>query len=366
MITNSRFLIVLSSHITSDISENTLYDVLDEFNKENIDVCISTHTTMGIERMSKIVRYLVYDSNNNWVYANDFFSNIDLLSDDNCSNGNSNLYVGSEGLQASCLIPGPEYSKPALSIIRNGVSVAMANCYDWVVYLEYDIPTPSNGFKKFIENKIELLKLYNKDVFYYEHSGDTDYLWGGFFIAKTDLIYSSNYLMKKNWVTDSKKWIEVWGNTPFEYCVLKCIREVSNNKLVRKIAEECEDVWGIKNYTDLSRSYESHKSKIGKGIICHIYPKKINDNQYRLYLLKYNNNPLQTIKNLKVSIDNKSVFFVETENICEYCYNFTEVEINSSNTSVKLEYKINNKFIVEEYMLKDIYKIHKYLMSINF
>jgi hypothetical protein len=366
MSTNNKFLIILSSHITSNISEDALYTALSEFYEENIDVCISTHTTMGIERMSKIVKYVVYDSNNDWVYANDFFSNVDLLSEDNCSNGNSNLYVGSEGLQASCLIPGPEYSKPALSIIRNGVSIAMANCYEWVVYLEYDIPTPPNGFKQFIENKIELLKLNNKDIFYYEHSGDTDYLWGGFFIAKTNLLYSSTFLMKKDWVSDVKKWIQVWGNTPFEYCVLKCIREASRKLIVKKISEDCENIWGIKNYTELSRSYSFHKARIGKGIICHIYPKKINDSTYRLYLLKYNNNPLQIIKNLKVSVDNKSVLFIETENICEYCYNFTEIEITTIDESVKLEYEINNKCIVEKYMLKDLYKIHKYLITINF
>jgi len=171
-------------------------ETLKHLQDNNIDVCISTHCNKYLEELSLYAKYIIYDYNNELVVVKDFLDNIDLI-DDSCNiNGSvDNFFTfdySGDSPVASRFIPGPEHSKPALILLRNGVQVAHSNQYKWVIYLEYDLPIPIGGYKKFIEDKISILENNNKECFYYiSNLTYNQYLWGGCFICKTNKLFSS-------------------------------------------------------------------------------------------------------------------------------------------------------------------------------
>lgn len=366
----NNYLVVFSSHINNDSKKEFAIETLKHLQDNNIDVCISTHCNKYLEELSLYAKYIIYDYNNELVVVKDFLDNIDLI-DDSCNiNGSvDNFFTfdySGDSPVASRFIPGPEHSKPALILLRNGVQVAHSNQYKWVIYLEYDLPIPIGGYKKFIEDKISILENNNKECFYYiSNLTYNQYLWGGCFICKTNKLFSSKKLMLDEWNTSVRMWIKYWGITPFEYCIRASIYEVLDYSEIHTeiFADTYKEYWNVDNYLNLSRSDLSFQQYSNTNL--HIYPV-LNNNQYDLYFLMFNFHVETIVNNVQIFINNNIVYDIKQYTIPAYGWLTQKIEYNL-NDFIELKYSLNpeGQIYSESFHTNDIEKIYKYMLRIT-
>ncbi len=214
----NNYLVVLASYINTDTKRDIVVDTLKHLKEQNIDVCMVMHSNQYLNDVVKYVKYLYYDYDNEYVDIQDFYTNTELLNDKNCSIGFSNVWLAGNDWNTRIHIK-PEYSRCALSLLRNGSIISHINNYDWVVYLEYDIPVPSAGYKKLIEDKINILNRDNKNCFFFKELTMDLPVWPAIMIFNSNKLYNS-YIVKDNWYSSKINWINFWGNTGFEFCIL--------------------------------------------------------------------------------------------------------------------------------------------------
>ena len=148
------YLVIVGSHVNSQFKKEWALELLTSLKNENIDVCLSTHSNEYLSELTELVDYLVYDYNNEFIYPSDLFKNADVFSPESMKYGYMNYYYNYEFGKISYNWPHTYHSKAVLILLKNGINVAHTNEYKWVIYIEYDMPIPIDGYKKFIENKI--------------------------------------------------------------------------------------------------------------------------------------------------------------------------------------------------------------------
>lgn len=365
------YLVVFSSHINSDSKKEFALETLKHLNDNNIDVCISTHCNKYLEELSIYSKFITYDYNNELVTVKDFLDNIDLINESCDINGSIDnfftLDYTSDSPVASRFIPGPEHSKSALILLRNGVQVAYSNHYRWVIYLEYDLPIPIGGYKKFIEEKISILENNNKECFYYiSNTLYNQYLWGGCVICKTDKLFSSKKLMTNNWNTNIREWIKCWGITPFEYCIRASIYEVLNiSEIYTEIFSDVyKEYWNVDNYLNLSRS-DSY-THLYPNTNLHLYPVLNINNKFDLYFLMFNFNVDTTVHHVQILVNNIIIYEIKQYDIPAYGWLVQKIEYKP-NDHIELKYNLTSggHLYSESFYTKDIETIYKYMLRMT-
>lgn len=370
---NKNYLLVLASYIDNDSKRDIVVDTLKCLKEENVDVCLVMHSNKYTDDIIPYVKYMYYDNDNEYITLESFSEYHELLNDENCSKGKNKLdrpvanwLAGNNWYVLD--YSKPEYTKSALSLIRNGNLIAYSQNYEWTIYLEWDIPVPIGGYKKLIEEKILLLKSENKKCFYYEFDKyEIKLKWPGIIIFDSKELYNSD-IINNNWHTSTYNWIKYWGNTSFEYCVNHLIDNTfGNNVIVRSISDECETLWGITNYIDLSRSYNLH-NRDTSNFILKICPKKIDD-IYELYLIMFSpiDNTNAEILNLQVYYDEKNIINYKKFRINPGGWYLEKLPNIENVESVKLLYQLDNKSSQKQQTLlsKSIDKMYKYIINLN-
>lgn len=289
------YLIILGSHVDTQKKRDIVIKTLEHFKDENIDVCLLTHCPNFLDDLSKHCKFVIYDNNNTYLTLQDYIDNSHLIPTDLKFKygAPSSIFYHSFG-ETIINIPGSPHSKSALSLLRNGIIVGKHNNYKWVVYLEYDIPIPKNGYKDFIETHLSELNQNNKDFFYYRNTTNNfNFLWGGFVIFKTETIFNDNKFIINPWYKTNKEWIENWYLGFFESIIEQhLINEHGVDKILHKdIVNHFKDFWDCDNYHNLSQfkfedTYHVNKPSFVENFKVYLFPQ-VNNGSKKIYLYYY-------------------------------------------------------------------------------
>jgi len=354
----NNFLVLLCGHVDTEEKKNLVLETLEGFEKEGIDVCYSAHTTDYLDEISKKVKFTIFDSNNQFVTKHDYIENIDLL--ENLENYGASINIKHESFgeiyDFRSLSP---HSRSALSLLKNGTMVSYSNLYKWSIYLEYDIPTPKYGYRKFIESKISILENENMNCFYYiNDSNNYKFLWGGLIIFETEYLHNNQKFINSDWYSSPRNWIFNWKLGFFEsICENILINSFGRDKiLIESITKDSLGVWSQINYRQIQKhSFDEIYGMFEKNIenqrfILNIYPSKRND-VYDLHLyINYNGIGELFISNIIVRNHQKILFKIDEISPNVGFWYMWPVEYNGSK-KVVLEYTLSNKTYTKNYSL---------------
>lgn len=378
---NKDYLVILCSHVDSPQKRDSIIETLTHLKEDGVDVCLSTHSTEYLNEISTHVKYVIYDNNNEYLTFQDYLNNAKYIESPSFYGSPNSIHYRPFG-NTSMSMPGSPHSKSALSLLRNGIIQSHLNNYKWTIYLEYDVLTPKNGFKNFIETKIAQLELENKKCFHYKSIFDSfNLLWGGFFLFETSPIFNFDKLINNKWYLNKDNWIKEWYLGFFESVVDFTFETVfgKDNIIKESIQEKCTEIWDVKDFTGIGKfQYEEtfyKKNKyLRKSFQIHLYPEIKNDLK-KIFLYYYNSGETKvsldkilvfSSKNLHLNIDNIDVL--------PFHWSLSSMVIDISKLSdddyITLMWKgttINETHSdIETIKVSDISYIHKNIININF
>jgi hypothetical protein len=365
------YLVIFASHIDNEDKKEIALKTLKSLKSEEVDVCISTHCGKYISELSNYCNYVLYDYDNSLVTIQDYYDNVELLNDTNCSIGSNIFWLGYSDMGYTEIYTYPEYSKAALMLLRNGIHIAKANEYKWIIYIEYDIPSPISGYKKLIEDNIKILDENKKLCFLYEaYLYGPNLIWPAFAIFDTDTFYNSDTMLKSKWYKNQTEWIKYWGNSGFEYCLEHCIKSTYTSDMVLRenIHNSVKKIWGVEDYANLSKSYTLRTKSV--SIIAHLYPNKTKNGNYTLYFTAFNTSDLNKIYDVKIKSENTILFNISEYELHPNAWWALEVPVDGADT-INLSYKVIEysgleKHFTQKINTKDLEKIHKYIMKFEY
>jgi hypothetical protein len=374
------YLVVFCSHVDSQSKKETVINTLEEFKKEGLDVCFSTHSPEYLDEISSYVKYVVYDNNNQFILKNDYLLNSDLIDSDYFKYGVS-AYKRYETFGTVIeLNPGSPHSKSALSLLKNGVSISRLNNYKWTIYLEYDIKKPVLGYKNFFDSQIKLLENSDKKCFHYNNSNNFQFLWGGFFLFDTERVFNNDLLMNTDWYSSSRSWIKTFKLGFFESVVESILKnsffaEEISNKL---ISEDSLRIWGIEKYIDLQKyhyeeTFYNGEYDLKKFFNINLYPAIKGDKTF-LVLFAHNLNGNTGVRVDNLQVKSLSQILISKNNlevpINGWYYERIDVTNFFENDIIKLNCRCDNGVdffnVSEEIKVKHIKNIHDNLLRIEF
>jgi hypothetical protein len=360
----NNYLLIVCAHVDSELKKDFLIKNLTELKNENVDVCLSTHSTMYLDELSNHVNYIVYDNNNDLITKQDYIDNSDLLDSSELSCYDVFNIKQSFTHSFGSVIdntPDSPHSRSALSLFKNGVVIAKSNSYKWVVYLEYDIQNPILGFKNFIQTKINLLTTLNKKCFYYSHDFKK-FLWGGFFICDTETISKNIKFFQTNW-SSKRDWIRNWKLGFFESILEFIFKETYTLEQIEEkiITEDCYHVWNIDSYHKLNnftfyQSINIDKIKPKLNLTVGIYPYFNNDYKLIFYVfnennfnikisninIKNNHNMLLNILYLPINVNSWYINHIPITDYDDILYITYDLSINEETISFSEKFNIKN------------------------
>lgn len=255
---NQKILYLVTSFQNSDEKVEHVISFIEKLKSMGVDICFSTHVGNGLDRISKLCEYVIFDNDNNPVKLPDAVEVIGSFPEHNLSKfytfksywlGQTNLIINNRFVEY--------HVKPALSLLKNGVLEAKKYGYDWIVYMEYDTLLPENGFdlKGYFENlSVELEKKNLKGLFYLCEGEDgfrNNVVWPFMLLGKTDLFTENEELMS-NWDRSEKTFFQTYGNLSFEE-ILQKIGEKNNKVEFRNAFRIKEDMgYNFNNVWELS------------------------------------------------------------------------------------------------------------------
>jgi hypothetical protein len=370
----NKCLLIICAHVDSELKKNFLIENLKELQNENIDVCLSTHSTMFLDELSNFVNYVVYDNNNHLITKQDYINNSDLIDSSKLSCFdvfNLKHSVTHDLFSVIDNIPDSPHSRSALSLFKNGLIIAKSNLYKWVVYLEYDIQKPKLGFKNLIETKIDLLTKLNKKCFYYSHDFKK-FLWGGFFICDVETICKNVKFFKTDW-NSKRDWIKNWRIGFFESIIKHVFEETYSLEEIEKkiITEECYNIWNINSYHELNNFTfnQSLNIKNKLNLTIGIYPYFNNDFKLTFYVFNTNNFTIN-INNIIIKNNDNVLLDILCLPINVGGWFIKQIPITSYDDMLYFTYDVsaNNKILTfsENFNLKYIKNIYNNLSRIEF
>ena len=143
----NKYLLILGAFVDTDDKKEYVLKLLQELRAQNIDVCLSAHTSMGISEFAKYCKYLIFDEDNQPLHRFDYKDNIQYLDETNIWS-KSCIFLNSKYARLDSYIPGSPHSMAALKVLKNGIDVALNNGYKWFTYMEYDIEQSPSGISK--------------------------------------------------------------------------------------------------------------------------------------------------------------------------------------------------------------------------
>jgi hypothetical protein len=366
------YLVIVGTHVDNDYKKDVVIELLTALNKEDITVCLSTHSDYQLSEFIDLVDYIVYDYKNEFVYPSDLYKNADILSSEMPNYGYMYFYTEYPFGRISYNWSHTYHSKAALTLLRNGINIAYSNRYKWVVYIEYDIPIPIDGYKKFIEDKIEELNRENKKCLYYKNDlPGIDFMWGGFMLCDTDSIYQSKLLIHSDWIKNKREWIKIWGLSFFEYCLQAALnRQFDNNVLIKPVIEETIKSWGTDKYQSLSKSHGNDFTIIKDNVFIHILPSLNKDMDYELCLFMISKQSKSELYHLKITIDDRTILQLEYQELPADNWFLHKIPFEKTDETVRLIYTINSNgehsTKVEKFDIKNLNSIYTNIARINY
>jgi hypothetical protein len=374
------YLVIVGTYTDSEYEKELAIDLLSNLKNEGIDVCLTTHCSKYLEELARYVKFVSYDSNNYLISASDYYKNADLLNDSNTQYKDSYIYRANQYFfikQNGLAVTGGKHTKAVTTLLRNGVNVAYSNLYKWVIYLEYDMTTPIDGWKNLIENKINSMIIQNKKCFYYKQTQPAyEMLWPVMTICDADIFYKNEILSRADWISSVREWVKHWGMSVFEYCFEYMMKSAFDQSLilVESVEDDMELIWG-KNYDVITRSHlPNAKSNYESMSVSHsvwLLPGIDKNNRLQLYLYIASDRTFEQIRELIITIDDNIVLRLDTISTRPNDVGLYEIQLKENEfQKINLKYDLLKNDIPKPYEIelntRDIEKIYKYIGHIQF
>lgn len=375
---NNTYLVIFSAHVDSEIKKNETIETLKHLKESNIDVCLSTHSNLYLDELSKYVKYVVYDDNNEFLKLQDYLDNSNYI-EQSGTFGLSTSICDLGGRVCTINIPSP-HSKSVLSLFRNGVALSGLNNYKWTIYLEYDVKIPKLGFKHFFEYHIDNLIKSGKKCSHYRYKKEfLDFFWGGPFVFETIPIFNHENLMKKDWYSNKKKWIETWDVAFFEPILERCINEVFHKDEIIEdlITNSFKFFWNLKDVNQIGKfnyaeSVYKENKYLKSKLMIHLFPRINELGNIELYLCYFNSGNFKLILE-EILVYSDHLLHLNKKNILldsEY-WGVVPIDISKLSTedTITLSWKAkfdNEYYTKSEYIkVNNLESIHKNIMRVS-
>jgi hypothetical protein len=377
---DNNYLVIFSAHIDNENKKVETIETLKHLKESNIDVCLSTHSNLYLDELSKYAKYVIYDNNNEFLTLQDYIDNSKYI-DDVARYGYPNGKTFHNFGHVSISMPGSPHSRCALSLFRNGVILGELNNYRWTIYLEYDVKIPKLGFRHFFDYHISRLVESGKKCFHYETKfDDFNFLWGGPFVFETRSVFNNQKFMRNDWYSNNQNWIKEWYIGFFESIVEHTMdSSFSKDEIISEIIQDnFKKFWDVDDLSELGKfNYEDtfyEKNKYLRKILqIHLYPNVDNDGNKKLYL--YCNNRGNITVNLnKILVYSDDVLYINKKNniVNPGSWFYVPIDIDrldDSDTVIltwsgSIENEDYNK--TESIKISDLENVHKNIMSITF
>jgi hypothetical protein len=376
----NNYLVIFSAHVDSENKKIETIKTLKHLKESNIDVCLSTHSSLYLSELSQYVKYVIYDKNNEFLTLQDYIDNSKYINDVTkygYPNGKTFTYFGN----VSMSIPGSLHSKCALSLLRNGIMISELNNYKWTIYLEYDIKIPKLGFKHFFDYHINKLIDSDKKCFYYETKfDDFNFLWGGPFIFETNSVFNNKKFMRNDWYSNNKNWVKEWNIGFFESVIEYTINNVfSKNEIISEIIQDnFKKFWEANDLSELGKfncdeNFNTINKYLRKTLEIHLYPNIDNKGNKKLFLYCNNRGNININLNKVLVYSDKLLHFNKKNDFINHhtCF-FNQIEINelTDNDTMVLTWtaSIENEYYTntESIKISDLESVYNNIMNITF
>jgi hypothetical protein len=357
----NNYLVVVTTHADNEYRKQQLLLLLSHLYENKIDVCLVTHCDQYINEYTPLVKYIVYDSFNEFIEPHDFLNNSDLIDNSFNEYGHSTWWHIINNYKFELYFPMSPHSRPSTQSFKTGCIVAYNNHYEWVAAFDGDSLIPKNGFKQLIENKIEQLVRQNKHYFYYYRS-DLGAMLGNIAISNVNQTMLNNKFMHTDWNSTSREWIKQWKLGFGESIITSLMYE---SCISIPIENEIYEIWGTYDIDDL---HSSSSAVVRSNVLIHLFPHKQNNEINQLIFL------IRSIVNDPVSIDyikiySKDKLYLKLDsyvvnNNSWYMHNIypTKDEI------LYLEYRVMvngvSQCITEQYNMNHIDNIYNFLLNV--
>lgn len=375
MDTESKILYICTGHQDQDYKVDYLLEILKKVKSEGGDICYGTHCDYRLDDIYEYCDYVIYDKNNEYLNEEYFLENCQEINDDSFSGFFNYTYSPNNDIELIKLF-NTSHTKPCIINIKNSISVAKSNNYDWVVYFEYDSLLPDGNLHDKIKKRVRVLENMNKNGYaYIAEDMRKGLLFPHLFISKTDVFYNDEKFKKT--CNTNLEFLKVYGNIVSEEILFDIFNNdnfiLTSSFNLESDYEYNADLKGSLSGNDRFSLFDASESKHHKTDVdifmssckLEIYPLKISDGLYNIdFWLIQRNDVSYIFDYIKVKIDGVNVIYLENF-VRDYQGWYTANIINgynvdyNSDTLVEIDYQVN---LPNSEKLSDTFKINlKYI-----
>lgn len=296
-----KVLIIIGAHQDSPKKLSHCIDVISFLKREGFDVCFSTHSSYGIDRISEICDYTVFDYNNDFMDEYDLLNNVENLSDETTSHRFLSWFSHNPDMILRSFFASAPHQKAAFGILKNGTQLSKSKGYKWTIYWEYDWPVPLVSFRSIVEQKISQLKEQKKKAFVLMRGNEKRPMTGAVHLISAGVILYETSMLADNPIFNSPcerhqdLWVSSFSNMLFEEAIEYLLLQSGEDAILYEDWLEFFDLcWGGTEKVNLFNVIRDRKdTKKGSRAVVSEYLKNsffpyMEGGEYGVYVYCYN------------------------------------------------------------------------------
>jgi hypothetical protein len=282
------FLLIIGSNPDGPEKLSNVLDLLTDLRNEGIDVCFSTRSSYGLDKISDLCKYVSYDKNNGIFDQYDLINSLHLIDRNKIAGQWLEWFSPIDGIKLESFVPSDPSQCARLKLIKNGVSVSWNEGYKWTCYLEYNYSKPKANLRDLILTRISSMRSLDKKSFLLLKGNEPSTVTGRFMIFETSLLYN-NPVFKADWQSSPVRWVSVYGNMFFEQ-ILGSFLSPGNSEyaITEKENAFMEENWSPGEDSIDMDSYLDERSTLLGSINVSFYANRQDNGFYDLEIWAYN------------------------------------------------------------------------------
>ena len=216
---DNKILFICTGHQSTDKKVEHVKTLLSQLKAQGADICFTTHIPNGLEEITPLCDYLVYDKDDYFPDENQLLKALPDIPNDRLNASYYAFYnFGKFELRWNWV---RSHSKPAVANFKNGLTIAKERGYEWIVYLEYDTVLPGGNIVEYFYGRMEEFKNNGTDGhFYLWPNNGAPTVWPIFFLCKTD-IFTSDDTFYTDWQKSNVEYFKKIGILPIEELLMR-------------------------------------------------------------------------------------------------------------------------------------------------
>jgi len=380
----SNILYICVGHQDQDYKVDYLLKILKKVKEEGGDICYGTHSSFRLNEISDYCDYIIYDKNNEYLDDNFFFQNCQSIEGGVFSGRFIYTYRPTDGIILTNLFS-TSHNKPCMVNIKNVMSIAKSNDYEWVVFFEYDSLLPDGNLHEKVKKRIRVLEnTYKSGYGYISEDMRKGLLFPHLFISRTDVFYNDKDFVKP--FRTKLQFLKTYGNLVTEEILSRIFSNNENFVLTSSFNIESDydfdtdltnslsgnDRFSLFDVNDANH-HKTHSDIFKRECKLEFYPNKLSDNVYNIdFWITQRNNISYNFDYIKILIDGQEIISLENfvkDSQSWYCrnvisnYNFSV----DPNILIELNYQVRlpNSEIIKDTFKMNLENIEKYFLYRN-